>query len=57
MQPVLLEVFTNQEDESNALYIVDHLLSSTRQVAIRKAKNIAKKLLPQSVIDELKKHV
>lgn len=52
-KPMLLEVFTNNEDESNALKIVNTLLKDTKS----KVKQVIKGILPESMIDIAKKNL
>lgn len=49
--PMLLEVFTNSEDESNALKIVNTL----KQDAKGKLKKVAMQILPQHIVDKAQK--
>lgn len=50
-KPIIFEVFTQVEDEKNALRTVHHLVSDGKTVA----KNIIKKVLPDSAVEALKK--
>ena len=52
--PMLLEIFTNSEDESNALNLIEHTLVSTSKAASDKAKNFIKSIIGQSNINALK---
>lgn len=55
VKPLLLEVFTTNQDESDALYAINHLISDSKTVIKHKVKEVTKKVLPQSAIDKLKK--
>lgn len=50
-QSILLEVFTNNKDESNALYIMNHLEADLKGTA----KNAIKSMIGQKGIESLKK--
>lgn len=50
-RPMLFEVFTDSEDESKALEIVNHLETSPEGMA----KDAARKILGQSGVQALKK--
>lgn len=50
-QPMLLEVFTNNEDESNALKMINELVVDTKQ----KTKEAIKKAIPHNAIDFAKR--
>lgn len=55
--PILFEVFTTTEDESEALKSVKHYMIDHKDFAIRTIKNVAKKVLPSAAIDSIKKIV
>lgn len=52
-KPVLFEVFTNSEDESNALYAVQHLIKED----VSLARKIARKVLPDGVRQTISKAI
>lgn len=52
-KPMLLEVFTDNEEESDALKIVNHLIEDTKG----KLKAVVKNVLPESAVDMIKKVV
>lgn len=51
-KPLLLEVFTDSQEESDALYCVEHLIvdNSLKE----KVKKAVKKIVPQPVINTMK---
>ena len=52
---IIFEVFTNSDDESDSLKIIDHLMFSESQVARKNlAKNILKDILGKKTIDKVK---
>lgn len=52
-KPMLLEVFTNNEDESDALKQINHLIEDSKS----KLKTIVKSVLPEGAVDMIKKMV
>ena len=52
-KPMLLEVFTDNNEESDALKIVNHLIEDTKG----KLKAVVKNVLPESAVDMIKKVV
>ena len=50
-KPMLFEVFTNNEDESNALKQINHLMEDSKS----KLKTVVKSVLPESAVDVIKK--
>lgn len=55
--PILFEVFTTTEDESEALKLVKHYMIDRKDFTIRTIKNVAQKILPSAAIDSIKKIV
>ena len=55
--PILFEVFTSTEDESEALKLVKHCMIDRKDFITRTIKNVAKKVLPSAAIDSIKKIV
>ena len=55
--PILFEVFTSTEDESEALKLVKHCMIDRKDFITRTIKNVAKKVLPTAAIDSIKKIV
>lgn len=53
--PMLLEVFTNSQDESEALYQIGNLITDKKQMTVRKVKSIVRDILPESLYSFLKK--
>lgn len=55
-QAILFEVFTESTDESNALYIIDHLIedNSKKEELTTKIKRIAKSVLGENAISMVK---
>lgn len=49
--PMLFEVFTDSKEESDALYIIDHLIKDPKQMLI----NTFKSVLPQPIVEAAKK--
>ena len=56
-RPIIFEVFTNTEDEKNALCLIHHIMSSKSDLMKREVKDCAKRILPDSVIKGIKKIV
>ena len=54
-KPVIFEVFTNTDDESEALKLVRHIVVNHKDYAIRTVKDVAKQILPSGVINRMKK--
>lgn len=54
-KPMLLEVFTETDDESNALEMVLNTIVDPKAVIKNKVKKIAKEVLPDSAVEALKK--
>lgn len=54
-RPILLEVFTKTEEESNALELILNLISDTNLVIKKKVKAFTKNLLGENNIKEIKK--
>lgn len=52
---MIFEVFTNNEDESNALYMLNHLIKPTaKEQAIKDAKATVKKVVGKERIKVIK---
>lgn len=56
-KPILFEVFTTTEDESEALKMIKHCVINRKDYAIRTIKNFANQTLPSSIIDSIKKKI
>lgn len=54
-QPMLMEVFTNKEDEIEALRLVRDYMVDNKDYAVRKLKDTAKKILPSDTITSIRK--
>ena len=54
-RPMLFEVFTKSEDESQALYEINHLTPNKEDVIKIKMKEISEKVLSEKVVNSLKK--
>lgn len=55
INPVLIEIFTTTEDESEALRIARTYMVDKKDYAVRKLKDIGKSMLPEAVIGGLRK--
>ncbi len=53
-RPMLFEVFTETEDESNALKDMLNIISDPKSVMKNRIKNIVKEVLPKRAVDSLK---
>lgn len=53
-KPMLMEVFTNTEEESEALKLVRGFMVDSKDMAIRKTKDALKKILPSSTIESIR---
>lgn len=56
-QPILFEVFTDNEEENNALRIMRNLGTTQMDLVKKKAKGVVKEILGQKGVDTLKKIV
>lgn len=55
-QSKIFEVFTDSKDESDALYIMNHLLKPTaKEEAVKTAKNVVKKVIGEEGVKTIKK--
>lgn len=54
-KPMLFEVFTTTEDESDALKEVKHFIVDRKDYTIRTLKDVARHVLPSGAIDSIKK--
>ena len=52
---IIFEVFTNSDDESDAIYALSHLNSSIKEQAVEKAKSIITGMLGDSALKKVKK--
>lgn len=55
-KPMLLEVFTETEDESNALEMVLNAIVDLKSVLKDKVKNAVKEVLPNSIVEAVRKN-
>lgn len=54
-KPMLLEVFTETDDESNALKMVLNTVVDSKAVIKQKVKDVVKEVLPDSAVQVIKK--
>ena len=54
-KPILFEVFTSSDDESESLRIMEHLAKDTKTLAKKRIGSIAKSVLGEEGYDTLKK--
>ena len=54
-KPILFEVFTETEDESNALETILNMIVDTKTICKDKLKNVVRSVVGQGGIDVIKK--
>ena len=54
-KPILFEVFTETEDESNALETILNMIVDTKTIVKDKLKNVVRSVVGQGGIDVIKK--